>query len=203
MGDVFPEIRKKQSHVVEVILVEEEAFNKTLDSGLQIFDQLVTLHAKVSELPKTVIPALDRLAKNLTQNDPTKIPFNTNGAEVVTVVNSVVKANSQLWQKVCTNPESLIISHAQKLPALLEDFYHFADQSGLDVRKKALLDSVFMLQASVNGVDRPAKSFWGSSACGTLAVVRAVSKDKVSPSAESSSERSPLCSSVPPCSSAC
>ena len=36
MGDVFPEIRaKKQSHVQEVIKAEEEAFNKTLDSGLE------------------------------------------------------------------------------------------------------------------------------------------------------------------------
>src|SRR3954451_3609040 len=39
MGDVFPEIRKKQSHVVEVILVEEEAFNRTLDTGLQHFEK--------------------------------------------------------------------------------------------------------------------------------------------------------------------
>lgn len=39
MGDVFPEIRKKQSHVVEVILVEEEAFNRTLDTGIQYFEK--------------------------------------------------------------------------------------------------------------------------------------------------------------------
>ncbi len=38
MGDVFPEIRKKQSHVVEVILREEEAFNKTLDTGCAFFE---------------------------------------------------------------------------------------------------------------------------------------------------------------------
>src|SRR3954469_11095479 len=39
MGDVFPEIRKKQSHVVEVIQVEEDAFNRTLDTGLQYFEK--------------------------------------------------------------------------------------------------------------------------------------------------------------------
>jgi alanyl-tRNA synthetase/REP element-mobilizing transposase RayT len=37
MGQVFPEIRKKQEHVKEVIRVEEEAFNKTLDRGIELF----------------------------------------------------------------------------------------------------------------------------------------------------------------------
>jgi len=38
MGDIFPELRKKQWHVQEVIKGEEEAFNKTLDTGLKRFD---------------------------------------------------------------------------------------------------------------------------------------------------------------------
>jgi alanyl-tRNA synthetase len=38
MGDVFPEIRKKQSHIQEVIKAEEEAFNKTLDRGIELFN---------------------------------------------------------------------------------------------------------------------------------------------------------------------
>jgi alanyl-tRNA synthetase len=33
MGDVFPEIREKKKHVQDVIRIEEEAFNKTLDGG--------------------------------------------------------------------------------------------------------------------------------------------------------------------------
>ncbi len=41
MGDVFPEIRAKKRSVQDVIRVEEEAFNKTLDqSGIQIVQQL-------------------------------------------------------------------------------------------------------------------------------------------------------------------
>lgn len=39
MGDVFPELRARQAHVLEVLKREEEAFNKTLDTGLQIFNQ--------------------------------------------------------------------------------------------------------------------------------------------------------------------
>jgi alanyl-tRNA synthetase len=38
MGDVFPEIRTKQKHVEEVLRREEEAFNKTLDIGIERFE---------------------------------------------------------------------------------------------------------------------------------------------------------------------
>jgi alanyl-tRNA synthetase len=40
MGDVFPEIRARKKQVQETIRIEEEAFNKTLDSGLSIFEQI-------------------------------------------------------------------------------------------------------------------------------------------------------------------
>ena len=39
MGQVFPEIRARRQHVQEVIRVEEEAFNKTLDRGLSLFNE--------------------------------------------------------------------------------------------------------------------------------------------------------------------
>ena len=38
MGGVFPEIRAKKKHVQDTIQIEEEAFNKTLDNGISIFD---------------------------------------------------------------------------------------------------------------------------------------------------------------------
>ncbi len=41
MGDVFTEIRTKRKHVKEVIRIEEEAFNKTLDRGLELFENEV------------------------------------------------------------------------------------------------------------------------------------------------------------------
>src|SRR3954467_3947138 len=39
MGHVFPELREKRQHVQEVIRTEEEAFNKTLDRGLEFFEE--------------------------------------------------------------------------------------------------------------------------------------------------------------------
>ena len=38
MGHVFPEIRERQKHVQETIQNEEEAFNKTLDRGIIVFE---------------------------------------------------------------------------------------------------------------------------------------------------------------------
>ena len=39
MGEVFPEIRARKDHVEEVIQREEEAFNKTLDRGITLFEE--------------------------------------------------------------------------------------------------------------------------------------------------------------------
>jgi alanyl-tRNA synthetase len=45
MGDVFPEIRARKPHVQDVIRTEEEAFNKTLDKGLALFEtEVATLN---------------------------------------------------------------------------------------------------------------------------------------------------------------
>ena len=41
MGDIFPEIRSRKAHVQEVIRREEEAFNKTLDRGIEMFNEVV------------------------------------------------------------------------------------------------------------------------------------------------------------------
>ena len=41
MGDVFPEIRARKKQVQETIRTEEEAFNKTLDKGIALFNEEV------------------------------------------------------------------------------------------------------------------------------------------------------------------
>jgi alanine--tRNA ligase len=43
MGDVFPEIRAKQTRIKETIRREEEAFNKTLDMGMTSFEEAVKM----------------------------------------------------------------------------------------------------------------------------------------------------------------
>ena len=39
MGDVFPEIRSRHQRVKDVLKLEEEAFNKTLDRGIALFNE--------------------------------------------------------------------------------------------------------------------------------------------------------------------
>jgi alanyl-tRNA synthetase len=40
MGDVFPELRTKKEQVKAVLKLEEEAFNRTLDRGIEIFNAI-------------------------------------------------------------------------------------------------------------------------------------------------------------------
>jgi alanyl-tRNA synthetase len=47
MGDVFPEVRAKQKAIKETIRREEEAFNKTLDRGIELFEEAAAMLHKV------------------------------------------------------------------------------------------------------------------------------------------------------------
>jgi alanyl-tRNA synthetase len=47
MGGIFPNIRERQKHVEEVLKREEEAFNKTLDKGIDLFEQAVASVGKL------------------------------------------------------------------------------------------------------------------------------------------------------------
>ena len=49
MGDIFPEIRSRKNHVQEVIRIEEEAFNRTLDRGMDLFENEVARMAEETE----------------------------------------------------------------------------------------------------------------------------------------------------------
>jgi alanyl-tRNA synthetase len=41
MGEVFPELRARQKHIEQVLKLEEESFNKTLDRGIELFHEEV------------------------------------------------------------------------------------------------------------------------------------------------------------------
>ena len=56
MGDVYPEIRERQEHIMAVIRSEEEHFNQTLDRGLEIFEKIKEDLKRRGEL---VIPGHD------------------------------------------------------------------------------------------------------------------------------------------------
>ncbi|HEU5071040.1 MAG TPA: alanine--tRNA ligase [Verrucomicrobiae bacterium] len=64
-GDIFPEIRTKKKHVQDVIRLEEEAFNKTLDKGIEIFDASVRELETVNKFLLNIPQSLDRVSNGL------------------------------------------------------------------------------------------------------------------------------------------
>jgi len=70
MGDVFPEIRAKKKIVQETIQREEEAFNKTLDRGIQLFEEAVFDWRMMQQ----VSPDLFVNDPNLVGAEPRKVP---------------------------------------------------------------------------------------------------------------------------------
>jgi alanyl-tRNA synthetase/REP element-mobilizing transposase RayT len=62
MGDVFPEIRTRKKQVQQVIRTEEEAFNKTLDRGIELFEVAVGEYRKKSDVHREVMKSLPNAA---------------------------------------------------------------------------------------------------------------------------------------------
>jgi alanyl-tRNA synthetase len=58
MGDVFPDVRAKEPTIKETIKREEEAFNKTLDRGLELLDK-ATVRAVITQTIAT--PAINKI----------------------------------------------------------------------------------------------------------------------------------------------
>jgi len=56
MGDTYPELREKRDHIVNVIRAEEEAFGRTLETGLELFDKIAK---KVRATGETVVDGAD------------------------------------------------------------------------------------------------------------------------------------------------
>ena len=50
MGDIFPEVRAKQKAIEDTIQREEEAFNKTLDRGIEVFTKAIADRARLKQI---------------------------------------------------------------------------------------------------------------------------------------------------------
>jgi alanyl-tRNA synthetase len=95
MADVFPEIRARKKHVQEVIRTEEEAFNKTLDSGLEIFHQILNLFEKTDSLLNRAAVLVESLEKIDEKGLwPKSIKY-----EVSSLLREFVALDFDLWKK--------------------------------------------------------------------------------------------------------
>ncbi|MCR5183822.1 MAG: alanine--tRNA ligase [Opitutales bacterium] len=72
MSQTFPEIAKRADFVRDCIRVEEETFNKTLDGGLEIFEEILMLKNAARELRLGIADVLD-LSNEASQNGNTAI----------------------------------------------------------------------------------------------------------------------------------
>jgi alanyl-tRNA synthetase len=63
MGDVFPEIRARKKQVQETIRTEEEAFNKTLDKGINIFEAIVNQCSILQDAAVSIEPHITKICK--------------------------------------------------------------------------------------------------------------------------------------------
>jgi alanyl-tRNA synthetase len=55
MGDAYPELRKEEQRIRDVIRIEEERFGETLEKGMRIIDEYLTLNRE----PKTPLRVVD------------------------------------------------------------------------------------------------------------------------------------------------
>jgi len=56
MGDAYPEIKERQAHCIQVIKAEEEGFGRTLDNGIELFEEIA---ANLKQLGQNVISGSD------------------------------------------------------------------------------------------------------------------------------------------------
>ncbi|NLY76318.1 MAG: alanine--tRNA ligase [Firmicutes bacterium] len=56
MGDAYPEIRERQNHCEMVIKAEEEGFNRTLDKGIELFEEIA---GRLRQEASTTISGVD------------------------------------------------------------------------------------------------------------------------------------------------
>ncbi|HXC99624.1 MAG TPA: alanine--tRNA ligase-related protein [Verrucomicrobiae bacterium] len=130
MGHVFPEIRAKQKHVQEVIQREEEAFNKTLDIGIEIFEavileehslrkahqafhpRLLKIQKQISDLPDAFVPQ----AKRSTQD-----PFRDLILELTTLIEPSFASEAPIASKVSKAAWSILNEPKRQINSSLKD----------------------------------------------------------------------------------
>ncbi|HSS18198.1 MAG TPA: alanine--tRNA ligase [Candidatus Dormibacteraeota bacterium] len=128
MGNVFPEIRAEQPKIKETIRREEEAFNKTLDRGLELLDK-ATVNAVITQAIAT--PAISNIRVKTRTHEGF---FNRMaGADLIEIV--AEKDNSAAFDKLFQARPAISGKHAFEL----YDTYGFPlDLTELIARERGL-----------------------------------------------------------------
>ncbi|MGF0069426.1 alanine--tRNA ligase [Candidatus Spyradosoma sp. SGI.093] len=124
MGDVFPEIRSRRDAVRDTIRVEEEAFNKTLDAGLTIFEEIIALKNAAKNLRARVVDAM-RLSEEALKDGNAALAQIADHL-VAVIAKSIVKfetpVNTDLARRIFTRSDTkALYTTAHALVAAPED----------------------------------------------------------------------------------
>lgn len=124
MGDVFPEIRSRLDIVRDTIRVEEEAFNKTLDAGLTIFEEIITLKNAAKSLRAHITDAM-RLSEEAVKDGNAAIAQIADNLVVAIAKNIVsfeLPVNTDLSRRIFTRSDTkALYTTAHALVAAPED----------------------------------------------------------------------------------
>src|SRR5947199_2678246 len=128
MGDVFAEVRTKQKTIRETIVREEEAFNRTLDRGLELLDK-ATVNAVITQAMATQAIGKIRVKTRTRDDFFTRIE----GADAIEIF--AEKDNSALFDKLFKARPAISGKHAFEL----YDTYGFPlDLTELIARERGL-----------------------------------------------------------------
>jgi len=119
MGDVFPEIRAKKKHVQETIRTEEEAFNRTLDKGLELFETALNIR-------KLFISILDECSKIIERLDVgvASLPDNFSaGKKGLKEMEADIERLSNLTNDIAPNSPVQATSLVANFSLMMTEFY--------------------------------------------------------------------------------
>jgi alanyl-tRNA synthetase len=119
MGDVFPEIRARKKQVQETIRTEEEAFNKTLDRGIQLFEEYVEWELALRKLPAAALKSAETIRRLIREHPTATFKSHSDGRPLYEAAqglwNVVSRCNNEIWLETATEAEEAFVGNAQEL----------------------------------------------------------------------------------------
>ncbi|HMJ65877.1 MAG TPA: alanine--tRNA ligase, partial [Candidatus Binatia bacterium] len=184
MGHVFSEIRENQKHVEDVIRVEEEAFNKTLDEGIHLFEEFISLDREAQGFYAFANPLLQKLKANkeiqeCLNNHQQGIHDSADGNEwrsgkrkethklirdTVHAIREKLPRNFELWKRVATEQEAEMEIAIGPLAQLTNDILGPLDLESLDFIPDQLMPAVSTIESGLHAIESLRGKFRGKAA---------------------------------------
>ncbi|MEM9444589.1 MAG: alanine--tRNA ligase [Verrucomicrobiota bacterium] len=127
-GDVFPELRKRQSDVEKVIQAEEESFSKTLDRGIELFEKIVDKGKEISG--EDAFKLYDTYGFPV---DLTQLMARERGLKVDEIGFEKFMSEQRERSKAARKSEVIEVSETEE-PALETQFVGFEEKEGVAVQ---------------------------------------------------------------------